>query len=417
MDRKLLLRRLLPLLIIVLAGTAFAYMKSSKPERKKPVASEKVWQVDVIQAESRSLAPGLTLHGEVESPSLIKSAAPGAGLVSEVLVRPGQTVIPGQRLVAMDRRDFSAARIQASAEVTDLIAQLDELRLRNRSNQQVIDQEKALLELATVELKRVERLKKNNLSSESALSDAHEKQRRQQLSLIAKQLAVDLFLSSQKQLQARLSRARAQLADVELSLMRSEVSAEFSAIIASMPVSVGDRVRVADTLVSLYPLDSLEVRARIPAAYQSEIQQALARGMTLSAVAEASGKRYPLELLRLAGEARADGIDAYFRVIEGTADLRIGNLLTVQLKRPQQHRVFAVPYRAVYGNNRLYLLRENRMVSISVEAVGQYRNDEGAVQLLVRSSDIVEGDRIITTHLSNALDGLKVSLVDAKDPS
>lgn len=412
MNKRLLFMRLLPVLIIVLAVSGFSYLKSSKPERKKPVATEKVWLVDAVSVESGDLTPALTLHGEVETPALLRAAAPGAGQVAQVLVRPGDSVSTGQLLVTMDDRDFAVANLQASADVIDIRAQLAELKIRYLSNVKVLEQEEKLLVLANKEVKRVERLKKNNLSSESALSDAHEMLGKQELSLLGKQLEVDRYPTTVKQYQARLTRAQARLTETELAIERSEIKAGFAAVIAEVPVSVGDRVRIADILVSLYALDSVEVRASIPASYQAEIQNALEAGEQLTANAEMSGSHFQLELLRLAGEARADGIDAYFKVTEGFTRLRIGNLLKVNLQRPKQHNVIAVPYRAIYGNNRVYVLREGRMAALKVENIGQYEGLDGKPALLIRSDEINSGDQVITTHLSNAVDGLKVKIVD-----
>jgi len=412
MNKRLIISRVLPVLIITLAVSTFSYLKASKPERKKPVATEKVWLVNAVAVQSRSLAPDLTLHGKVDTPALLRAAAPGAGHVSQVLVRPGESVTPGQLLVSMDGRDFSAANLQANADVTDIEAQLAELKVKYLSNLKALEQEKNLLSLANKEVQRGERVKKNNLSSESALSDAHELLGRQELSLLGKQLEVDRYKSTVKQYRARLARAKARQAETSLAIERSEIRAEFAGIIAEVPVSAGDRVRIADILVSLYALDSLEIRASIPAGYQAEIQIALENETSLTAVAEMSGRRYKLQLLRLAGEARADGIDAYFKVIEGSSRLRIGNLLKVNLQRPMQHNVITVPYRAIYGNNRVYMYRDERMVAVNVEAVGQFEEKDGKPTLLIRSDDIKPGDQIITTHLSNAVDGLKVKRVD-----
>lgn len=412
MNKRILLKRALPVLIIVLAVSAFAYMKSSVPERKKPVASEKVWQVNARPAELTSLAPELNLYGEVITPSLLSAAAPGAGQVSQVLVRPGDTVSPGQLLVAMDGRDFAAAHLQASADVTDFNSQITELKLRYQSNLKVVEQEQKLLQLANSEVNRVERLKKKNLSSESALSDAYEMLGKQELSLLAKQLEVDRYPSSVKQLQARLARAQARLAETELAIERSEIRATFNGIVARVPVSVGDRVKVADLLVSLYSLDNLEVKASIPASYQAEVQQALQDSRPLTATAEINGAPLQLELHRLAGEARPDGIDAYFKVVQGGNQLRIGNLLQLRFKRPLQINVVAVPYRAIYGNNRVYLLRNERMHAVTVDMLGQYGSADSEPTLLIRSDAINAGDQIITTHLSNAVDGLKVRVID-----
>lgn len=409
MNTRLLALRLLPLLILAIAVSSFLYLKMSRSERSKPVAKEKVWQVDVLAARPQTLSPTLTLFGKVETQQLVRAAAPGAGLVNETLVKPGDRVQQGQVLVRMDRRDFSAANLQARADVADIEAQLAEHDLRYQSNLKSVEEEKALLALAKKEKKRVERLKMNNLSSESALSDAREVLGRQELSLIAKQLEVDRYKTTRKQLQARLSRARARLAETELAIERSEVVTGFDGVVAEVMVTAGDRVRVSDVLVSFYPLNSLEIRARIPATYQSEIQRALENGGSLSATTvEQSINSRPLSLVRLAGEADPSGIDAFFRLAEDSNGLRIGNLVRIELSRPSQPDVIAVPFTSIYGNNRVFLHRDGRMLAIDVESVGQYENGDGETSLLIRSEKIAAGDMIITTHLPNAVEGLKV---------
>lgn len=408
MNKRLLALRLFPLVILCIAFGAYAYMTMTKPERSKPVAQEKVWQVEVLKAQKQTLSPALTLYGNVETRELVSAAAPGAGLIAQVLIKPGDKVQAGEKLVSMDKRDFAAANLQAEADVADIQAQLAEHELRYRANLKSVEEEKRLLDLAKKEVRRVERLKTRNLSSDSALSDAHEVLGRQELSLIGKQLEVDRYGTTRQQLQARLSRARATLAQSELAIERSEVTAGFDGVVADVMVSVGDLVRASDVLVSLYPLDSLEIRARIPSSYQSEIQYALQNGDQVSAIADLSVQKKPLVLTRLAGEADASGIDGFFRLAEDSNGLRIGNLVKIEMLRPLQQNVIAVPFRAIYGNNRVFLLREGRMKGIDVESVGQYENSTGINSILIRSELIKPGEQIITTHLPNAVDGLKV---------
>jgi HlyD family secretion protein len=70
--------------------------------------------------------------------------------------------------------------------------------------------------------------------------------------------------------------------------------------------------------------------------------------------------------------------------------------------------VIAVPYQAIYGNSRLYLLYEDRLQGVDVESIGQYVDADGNSLLLVKSSQINDGDEIVITHLPNAVSGLKV---------
>ena len=59
------LKLLLPMLVLLLAGAAYYSLVSSKTQRDRPVLSEKVWQIQVIPAERRSLSPSVTLYGRV----------------------------------------------------------------------------------------------------------------------------------------------------------------------------------------------------------------------------------------------------------------------------------------------------------------------------------------------------------------
>lgn len=417
MSNKQWVQLLLPVVILGVAFSVFAYMKATKPEREKPVAREKVWQVEAIPAVRSTLSPSLTLYGEVESRSLLKAAAPGAGLVQQVIVNPGDQVAAGQLLVVLDQRDFTASLLQAEADVADIEAQLAEHDLNNKSNQLALKEEEKLLELARQEVTRVERLRNNKLSSDSAVNNAQEVLGKQELSTINKRLEVDRYKTTRKQLQARLARARARLAETQLALERSEISAPFDAVIAEVPVTAGDRVRVADTLVSFYPFDSLEIRARIPVSYQYEIQQALEQGSGLAASARLNSATIDFELLRLAGQADTSGIDAFFNIRSGAENLRIGNLIKLELQRPPQQDVISVPFRAIYGNDRLFLLRDSRMKAVEVDTLGQYEADNGQTSLLVKSDEITDQDRIITTHLPNAVDGLKVKAGKGKGQS
>ena len=63
---------------------------------------------------------------------------------------------------------------------------------------------------------------------------------------------------------------------------------------------------------------------------------------------------------------------------------------------------------AIYGNARLYTLRDGRLHGVDIEPVGQTRSASGETRLLVRSAELSAGTPIVVTHLPNAVEGLKV---------
>ena len=409
-------RFLLPLLLLGVAVGGFGYFKSTKPSQPKPKPRERSWIVDTMVAQPALHAPSLTLFGKVEAPTLLQSAAPGAGLVSEVNVREGQRVQKGDVLLVLDARDFAPAVEQARADVLDLEAQLVEMDLRSQSDREALAEERRMLALAHNAVERAKKLKRQNLGSESTMEDALQALGKQQLAVTTRKLAVDTHAARVKQLTARLDSNRARLAQATLALQRSQVSAAFDGVISGVEVSAGDRVQAAQVLLSLYPLDDLEIRARLPSRYQSEIQTALSEKQTMRARAILHQSPLPLVLLRLAGQADPSGIDAFFAIATASHPLRPGNLVELVLSRPPQADVIAVPFQSVYGNNRVFLFREGRMHGVTVEGMGSYTADDGSEAMLIRSAEIEAGAQIIVTHLPNAVDGLKVRIPDSGKP-
>jgi hypothetical protein len=171
---------------------------------------------------------------------------------------------------------------------------------------------------------------------------------------------------------------------------------------------VGDQVSKGQVLARMFALDSLQVRARIPAPYQAELVTALRERGELPAEAEIGKQALALTLDRIAGEAGPSGVDGLFHVAGDPAALRLGQMLTLRLERPARDDVIAVPFRAVYGGGRVYKLEAGRMVGVDVETLGERRGGDAGERLLVRSPQIQAGDLIVTTHMPNAVDGLRV---------
>jgi len=406
----------LPVLVLAIAIAWMYELKNSKPESEQLELQEKVWQVEVVPARKQTLSPSITLYGRVESPELLQAAAPGTGIVDKVSVRAGAMVVKGQTLVTLDRRDFDSLHLQAEAELSNTESQVEELKIRHRLNRESLKTENELLKLAEEEVERMQQLKNQNLGSDSALNQARSELGRQQLSLRNRKLEVESFPAKLKMLEAQQIKYRARLNDAQLMIERSEVIAPFDGIISSVPVSVGDQVTIGETLITLYPTESLEIRAHIPAKYTSSIQEAISRETSLTAEMAIDQQILEFVLKRLAGEAEVTGIDAFFHTGALNSELRPGALLSINLSLPARSNVVAIPFQAIYGNSRIYLMEEGRLQGLDVETVGQYSLANGKGKLLVTSPDLNDGDNIVVTHLPNAVTGLKVK-TENNDPA
>jgi hypothetical protein len=182
-------------------------------------------------------------------------------------------------------------------------------------------------------------------------------------------------------------------------------------------VSLGDRVRAGDNLLSIYDLDDLEVRAQIPGRYLKQVRDTLSKGHKPIATAVIDDGFFNFELNRLSGETRQDsgGVDGLFSLIEeNKSTLALGTFIELSLSLDSQDDVIVVPFNALYGLNRVYRIQAGYLEAVQVSRVGEYKNSNGQIQLLIQSDDLNKGDRIVSTQLPNAITGLRVEAFDGE---
>jgi len=403
---------LLPILFMAAGVMIFQYLQSSKASYPVPTPKEKTWSVQTRTLSAKEYSPEIEIQGKVEAPERYRAAAPGAGWVETVNIREGDRVKAGALLVELDPRDFTTALTEAEAELADIEAQLVESDIRHSQNQAALVQEKRILELSRKAVARSIKLKKQSLSSDSALEDQQQKLIRQQLLVNQRELSVKSYPSKKQQLEARKKRAQAKLEQARRALQRSRAIAPYDGIVSAVNIAVGGRVNAGTEMVTMYAPGALEIRALIPNRYQAELGMALENGVVLQATNPVDDTVY--RLVRLAGEARPGGVDGFLQAADSSS-VRIspGGILTLMLQRPAQQDLYQIPASAIYDNSRIYLLREERLAAAEIKIIGQARDEQGRSVRLVRSRDIQPGESLVLTRLPNASTGLKVKPIQS----
>jgi hypothetical protein len=160
----------------------------------------------------------------------------------------------------------------------------------------------------------------------------------------------------------------------------------------------------------------MELRASLPQIHAQEFIQALAEGQRLVAQTLETVPPLSMTLERIAGQADARGVEALFTLDQPVAGLRVGNLLAISVPKPASENSVALPYSALYGNDTVYALVDGRRSRVEVRRVGETRQADGQRWILVQSDELQAGMRIVTTHLPNALQGLKVDTGELAAP-
>ena len=406
-------RKLLPLLMIALGIAGFLLLKATRPEPAEVSATERSWLVQVQEINPTQATPVLPLYGEVVAPDLQTITATLAGRIDRVPVREGKQVSEGDLLIALDSADIEPVLAQARAQVADLEAQVRSEQVRYRNDQRSLESEKAILDNARRQFERIQSLVERNLASRESLEAATDALARAELTLRIRERAIAEHPARLQSLEARLSQARASLTTAELDGERAVSTAPFDGMVTNLQVAAGDQVSRNQALLSIYPIQGLEVRARVPQMYLGELVDALAKGATLTATTEVSGQRF--ELVRFAGLSDPAGTEAVLELNGESGALRPGALQPLLLQRPARDNLITIPFSALYGADSVYIMTDdNRMQRVTVQRVGEALSENGERRLLIASEHLKPGMRLITTHLPNAITGLKVKLADSK---
>ena len=398
---------ILPAAIIGGAAAVFMYMKNTKPAVPAEPIQEKAWAVSTFAVDITNASPELTLYGAVEASETVKLSATVNAYVDQVNVAKGDNVKQGQTLITLDDRELKLTLAQRQASLQDIEARIASEINRNATDEKSLAIEEKLQGLNVKNLERQQELVANNMAPASRLEDASKVVHQQQLSLLNRQNNLNDHPNRLAQLQASAAQSQAQLDFAELDLERTVISAPFDGRILNVNTAVGNRARNGDQVVTLYNTQNLEVRSQIPARYLPYLQT----GAALTANLEHNGKDYQLQLERLSAEASNSqgGIDAFFNLPAKT-NLEVGRNVQLILALPEETNVAAIPALALYGQNRVYRIVDNRLQAVLVERLGEIRGPNGAPMTLIRSTDLDNDDLLITTQLPNAVTGLLVEL-------
>jgi len=413
------IRWLAPIVILAAAVTGFLVLRATGPSAPAPERSERIWQVRGLEVTPGVHQPTLALYGRVTSPHTAQLRAPVEGEIAEVPARTGAFVTAGSLLVRIDPREAALTLRQREADYRDASAALASEELRVDTDRRLLAREREILDIAQRGMERARDLRSRDLGSAAALDDASRTLEQAQLAVVSRQQAITEAAIRHTQLEARRERAAAARDEAQLDFDRTEIKASENARIAEVQVSAGERVRVGDPLLRVYPVRGLEVRASLPESWVPRISELLARDAHPTAIANVDGQRIIAELARLAAETRTGeaGLSGLFEIRQGIEHLTLNRFVHLTLILPAEADSVVVPFEALYGRDRIYRVVDERMQALQVTRLGEVRSPDGSTHALVRHPDLRPGDILVATRLPNALEGLRVQVLLADGTS
>lgn len=370
---RAVLRR--PLLIVIAAIVIVGIMLATRPKVAAVDPPERTWPVEVVTVNYADYQPSLNLFGEVIAGRRSELRA----LVAGIVIETGKNFREG-----------------AFVEKGELLLQVDPFEYRNDVEEQTALLAEATANIATRrrDLKRIEKLFAEKNVSEQALDDAR--------------LAVDQQLAIYEQRRIGLARAKRALTD-------SRLTAPFAGVLSGVSVNTGKNLTANDKVADLIDTARLEVSFTLSNTQFGSIVES-GESITGRAVAVTwkvgdEQLTYQATVERVGAEidSTSGGVVLY-ATIEPDARtlLRPGAFVSVSMPDKQYRGVLRAPDSALYDNDRVFVVRDSRLVARTVEVIGH----DGSEMLFRAAGEtpINDGDQVVITQIREGGEGVMVEI-------
>lgn len=387
-----ILRILLPLVILGVAGSIAYYIYITKPEPRQRNFTPGATQVDVFHLQPTNFQVELKTQGTVRARTESNLIPEVRGRILEIGrdFHEGAFFEEGDVLLRIDPRDYQTEKIVAEANLAQM--------------QLALQEEQARAEQAYQDWKRL------NLDEEPS-----------DLVLRGPQL---------KRAQANVASAEARLENAQRNLERTEIRAPFAGRVLSKSVDVGQYVSPGNQLARLYAVDFAEVRLPLtesqlsfldlPEIYRGE-QPTFRDGpnVTLSSTVGDKTHTWQGRILRAEGSfdvrtrqlfVIAQVRDPYGKTADNRPPLKVGSFVQATIRGAVLENVYVVPRRILRENTYVLTVDDDNLLRRNtVNVVWQTDN------AIVVDEGLDSGDRICLTDVPYALESLPVEATELEE--
>ena len=381
---KKFIRTLAPVFVLVAGFLIMQGLVAAKPEPEKNDEEVRKLSLYVDSVRSESVRVGVRTQGEVRPKMEIDLIPQVSGRIVAISEQfsDGAEVMPNTLLAKIDDADYQVAVVRAEARVAEAQTALER-------------------ELATAEIKE-EEWRDNPKKDEQATDFA-------------------LNLTQVSQARAQLRAARADLDKARLDLARTEIRVPFHGRVRERNVGIGQFVTAGMPMGRVFSIDTVEVR--LPLTDTQLVELNLPLGFTASDTASAPTVQFSANLgsreYAWVGQiVRIDAsIDEDTRLIYATAEVQepygmaasegmpmaVGLFVNAEIEGVAEQVAYVMPRLALRNENRVYVINEQN--ELEIRTVDVLSTSE---QRVLVTGGVADGDRVVTSPVPNAVDGMAV---------
>ncbi|WP_127144333.1 efflux RND transporter periplasmic adaptor subunit [Pelagibacterium montanilacus] len=411
-----LVRIVIALAIVGAAGYQAISWISDRPEPPARQNRERTFTVAAADAAFGTHRADISTYGQVATASTVGLRSQVQGRVVSVsdAFAVGNRVSEGDVLVEIDAFAYEGALIEAQANLANAELTLSEARQARALEEQNIETAEAALEAAQTDLERARSLVQSGAATQQTVDTRALTVAERRQALNERQSNLFTLDAEITRAAAAIEQARWQVETAQRDLESTTIRAPFDGVVTERLVTAGGFVSANEEMGGLYDVSALDVSFTVSDRQYGQLSAAGLEGrpLVIRWDIDAAPVDVPGTISRTAAqvESSTGGVTLFASLDPQQASrLRPGAFVSVAIEGIAHEDTLRIPETAVYDDDHIYVIREGRMARADVEIVARDNAH------LIVDADIAPGERIITTRLSQAGDGVAV-VVEGEEP-
>jgi RND family efflux transporter MFP subunit len=380
---KNLLRKLAPLGVIILGIAIVQVLVAAKPEPEKNEEEARPISLYVDEVTAEQVTITVRTQGEVRPKTEIDLVPQVSGRIVAMSdsFNVGAEFLPDTLLMKIDDTDYRLAAVRAEARVAAAMTELERQQ-------------------ATAEMK-AEEWRDGGKNQEPT--------------------AFALNLTQVAEAKAMLRSARADLQQAQLDLERTEIRVPFHGRVRDREVGIGQFITAGSSVGRVFSIDTVEVRLPLTDIQLAELNLPIGftagDGMAAPAVhftAPMGNHEYDWEgrIVRIDGAvdedtrlifATAEVSDPYGLAAANGMPMAVGMFVTAEIEGVAERAAYVMPRLALRNQDKVYVINADNRLEIRTVDVLSTSEDRVLV-----TGGVNPGERVVTSTLPNAVDGMEV---------
>jgi len=423
--------------IIAAIGLALMiFIVKMQPETTHNISSNPIIPVSYVEVKQQRLKPEIIGYGTALPDLSLQAKAEVTGRITYIhpQLKKGEIFAKDTLLIQIDDKDYLLQLKQSQADLLANQANLKEMELNIENNELELELSTEKLKVREKEFSRLTKLRKTGAVSQSNLDAERQnllQQKQEVQQLKNKQTTLP---STLEVIKAQLEISKAKLEKSRRDLERTQVKIPFNGRISHVYTELDQYMQAGSQLFNASGLDKMIINAQFPVNQFSSFAKSfdqtklkiedlnqvpsmarVLQSLSLTAIVEEAGGDFKSWDARV--ERFSDSLDPKSRTIgvmvtvEGSyrkiepgsrPPLLEGMYMKVSLQGAAIDAI-AVPRFALHENKIYIINKDNQLKKIELGGV-KYQGD-----LVLVGSGLVSGDKVITSDVFPAVDGMEVS--------